>query len=208
MPLITFEGVEGCGKSTQLALLAERLRAAARPVVTTREPGGTPIAEKMRAILLDASHANLDPMAELLLIEAARRQHVREILAPELARNAFVLCDRFYDSTEAYQAAGRGLDAGFVSMLDARVRDGVSPDATLLYDLDPSVGLSRARRRDGDAGGRFEAEDLALHERVRAAFLAIAHREPARVTVIPADGSAEDVFRRTWEAVAKRFRLA
>jgi dTMP kinase len=207
MPLITFEGVEGCGKSTQLGLLSERLRAAARPVVATREPGGTPIAEKMRAILLDAANADLDPMAELLLIEAARRQHVRQVLAPALSRGDFVLCDRFSDSTEAYQAAGRGLDAGFVSTLDARVRDGVAPDATLLYDLDPEVGLSRARRRDGDAGGRFEAEDLALHERVRNSYLAIARREPARVTVIPADGSADDVFRRTWEAVAKRFRL-
>ena len=207
MPLITFEGVEGCGKSTQLSLLAERLRAPARPVVTTREPGGTPIAEKIRSILLDASHVHLDPMAELLLIEAARSQHVREVLAPELSRGAFVLCDRFSDSTEAYQAAGRGLDAGFVSALDARVRDGVTADATLLYDLDPEVGLSRARRRDGNAAGRFEAEDLALHQRVRAAFLAIARREPARVTVIPADGSAEEVFRRTWDAVAERFRL-
>jgi dTMP kinase len=207
MPLITFEGVEGCGKSTQLARLAERLREAARPVVTTREPGGTPIAEKMRAILIDAAHADLDPLAELLLIEAARRQHVREVLAPALSRGDFVLCDRFSDSTEAYQSAGRGLDADFVSTLDARIRDGVAPDATLLYDLDPEVGLARARRRDGDAGGRFEAEDLALHQRVRAAYLAIARREPARVTVIPADGSADDVFRRTWEAAAKRFRL-
>jgi dTMP kinase len=207
VPLVTFEGVEGCGKSTQLALLSERLRAARRPVVATREPGGTPIAEKIRAILLDAAHAELDSVAEWLLIEAARRQHVREVLAPALARGAFVLCDRFADSTEAYQAAGRGLDADLVAALDVRVREGLSPDLTLLYDLDPELGLARARRRDREAPGRFEAEELALHQRVREAYLAIARREPERVRVVSADGTADAVFARTWEIVSQRFPL-
>jgi dTMP kinase len=208
VPFITFEGVEGCGKSTQLARLADRLRAAGRTVTTTREPGGTPIAEKVRAILLDAAHAGLDPMAEWLLIEAARRQHVREVIRPALEAGGFLLCDRFSDSTEAYQAAGRGLDARFVAEVDLRVRDGVAPDLTLVYDCDPQAGLARARRRDAASPGRFEAEELSLHERVRAAFLAIARREPGRVAVIPVDGDAGAVFEATWKIVSERFRLA
>lgn len=205
VPFITFEGVEGCGKSTQLRLLAERLRAAGRPLAVTREPGGTPIGEKIRAILLDSAHTGLDPMAEWLLIEAARRQHMRELVAPALSRQGFLLCDRFADSTEAYQVAGRGLDGRLVADLDARVRDGVVPDLTLLYDLDPAEGLTRARRRDAGASGRFEAEELALHERVREAFLAIARREPSRVAVVPASPDADAVFSETWRIVAARF---
>jgi dTMP kinase len=212
VPFVTFEGVEGCGKSTQLALLAERLRAAGRRVTTTREPGGTPIAEKIRAILLDAAHVGLDPMAEWLLIEAARRQHVQDVIRPARTKDpdAFLLCDRFSDSTEAYQAAGRGLDARLLADVDARVREGVAPDFTLLYDCDPREGLARARRRNAGtaAEGRFEAEDLSLHERVRSAFLAIARREPGRVAVVAVDGEADSVFAKTWALVAERFGIA
>jgi dTMP kinase len=208
VPFITFEGVEGCGKSTQLALLADRLRASGRTVTTTREPGGTPVAEKIRDILLDASHAELDPIAEWLLIEAARREHVRVVIRPTVAAGAYLLCDRFSDSTEAYQAAGRGLDPRWIAEVDARVRDGVVPDLTLLYDCDPREGLARARARnakaDASSSGRFEAEALALHERVREAFLTIARREPKRVTLIPVEGDAAAVFVRTWDAVAGR----
>jgi dTMP kinase len=209
VPFITFEGVEGCGKSTQLALLAERLRSAGRSVTATREPGGTPIAEKIRAILLDSANAGLDPMAEWLLIEAARREHIRSVVAPAVASGSFLLCDRFSDSTEAYQAAGRGLDARWIAEVDARVRDGIAPDLTLVYDCDPEEGLARARRRDAGGGeGRFEAEALALHQRVRAAFLAIARREPQRVAIIAVDGDAAAVFAKTWARVAERFGLA
>src|SRR5689334_7607759 len=125
VPFITFEGIEGCGKSTQRALAAERLRAAGRPVRATREPGGTPIGEQIRRVLMDSAHAELDPVAEWLLVEAARRQHVEEVLRPALAAGDFVLADRFADSTEAYQVAGRGLDAGLVADLDRRIRAGV-----------------------------------------------------------------------------------
>jgi len=207
VPFVTFEGVEGSGKSTQLALAADRLRAAGRPVRTTREPGGTPIAEKIRAVILDPKNVALDPMAEWLLLEAARRQHVREVVRPALAEGAFLLCDRFSDSTEAYQVGGRGLDPALVGALDARVRDGLAPDLTLVYDLDPREGLARAKRRDAGAG-RFEAAELAFHERVRAAFLALARREPGRVAVVPVAGDAPAVFERTWAILADRFGLA
>jgi len=204
VPFVTFEGVEGCGKSTQLALAAARLRAEGGAVTTTREPGGTPIGEKIRAILVDPSHRGLDPVAEWLLIEAARRQHVRDVVRPALAAGRVVLCDRFSDSTEAYQAAGRGLDAAWIGEVDARVREGLVPDLTLVYDCDPAEGLARARRRDVDSPGRFEAEELALHERVRAAFLAIARREPDRVALVAVDGDAEHVFARTWPILTER----
>lgn len=207
VPFVTFEGVEGCGKSTQLALAAARLRAGGRAVTTTREPGGTPIGEKIRAILVDPAHGSLDPIAEWLLIEAARRQHVRDVVRPALAAGHLVLCDRFSDSTEAYQSAGRGLDAAWIAALDARVREGLAPDLTLVYDCDPSEGLARARRRDAGSPGRFEAEELALHERVREAFLAISRREPGRVAVVAVDGPAEHVFERTWRILAERLAL-
>lgn len=207
VPFITFEGVEGCGKSTQLTLAAQRLEACGRAVRTTREPGGTPIAERIRAILVDPSHAELEPMAEWLLIEAARRQHVTEVVATALAEGVFLLCDRFSDSTEAYQVAGRGLDARLVRELDLRVRASLSPDLTLLYDLDPREGLARAGRRDAGGQGRFEAAELAFHERVREGFLAIARREPQRVALVPVRGDAASVFALTWRTLSQRFGL-
>jgi len=207
VPFITFEGVEGCGKSTQLRMLADRLRKLGRDVRTTREPGGTKIGEALRAILLDASHQELDPVAEFLLLEAARRQHIVEVLRPGVRARAWMLCDRFSDSTEAYQVAGRGLDPSRILLVDAHVREEIGPDLTLLYDLDASEGLSRARRRDGEASGRFEAADRSFHERVRDRFLEIARREPERVSVVPVRGEAEAVFAETWRIVSERFRL-
>jgi dTMP kinase len=206
VPFITFEGVEGSGKSTQLKLAAERLGAAGRQVRATREPGGTAIAERIREILMDARHAELDPMTEWLLIEAARRQHLAEIVRPALDAGVYLLCDRFCDSTEAYQVGGRGLDEGMVRGLDLRVRNGLSPALTLVYDLDPREGLARAKNRDAGEG-RFEAAALAFHERVRAAFLAIARREPERVAVVPVRGDAAAVFADTWRILAARFGL-
>jgi dTMP kinase len=204
VPFITFEGVEGCGKSTQLRLLDERLRAAGRDVRTTREPGGTALGERLRGILLDGARAPLDPIAEWLLFEADRRQHLAEVIRPSLAAGTWVLCDRFSDSTEAYQSAGRGLDAAFIETVDGRVRDGVRPELTLLYDLNVAEGLARARRRDARED-RFESEDLAFHERVRGRFLEIARREPDRVVVVPSQGDAASVFAETSRIVAERF---
>jgi dTMP kinase len=204
VPFITFEGVEGCGKSTQLRLLNERFRAAGRDVRATREPGGTPLGERLRALLLDGARAAIDPIAEWLLFEADRRQHLAEVIRPALAAGAWILCDRFSDSTEAYQSAGRGLDAEFIEAVDGRVRDGVRPDLTLLYDLDVAEGLARTRRRDARED-RFESEELAFHERVRRRFLEIARREPGRVVVVPAHGDVAAVFAETSRIVAERF---
>lgn len=207
MPLVTFEGVEGCGKSTQLRLAADALRRRAHDVVETREPGGTAIGEELRSILLDSRNAQLDPLAEWLLLEADRRQHVREVLRPALARRAFVLCDRYSDATEAYQQVGRGLDPAAVRLVDALARDGLVPDLTLLYDLDPRAGLARARQRDGERTGRFENADLGFHERVRAAYLEIGRREPQRVRVISSEASPARVFEETWRLLSERFSL-
>jgi dTMP kinase len=207
MPFVTFEGVEGSGKSTQLRLSAERLRGLGRDVVSTREPGGTAIGQTLREILMNAENAGLDPIAEWLLLEADRRQHVREILKPAVSRGAFVLCDRYSDATEAYQQHGRGLDSRAVAMVDAMARDGLMPDLTLLYDVDAASGLARARARDGGVSGRFEAADLAFHERVREAYHAIARRDPDRVRVIRTEASREEVFKKTWAVLSERFSL-
>ncbi|MGH9366384.1 MAG: dTMP kinase [Thermoanaerobaculia bacterium] len=202
---MTFEGVEGCGKSTQLALAAARLRERGRRVVETREPGGTPVGERLRAILMDPAQTGLDAVTEWLLLEADRRQHVREVLAPAVASGAFVLCDRYSDSTEAYQRAGRGIDPEAVRLVDALARDGLAPDLTLLYDLDPERGLARARRRDGPRVGRFEGADLAFHRAVRAAYLDLARREPGRVVLVRSEGDAATVFAETWRHIEERF---
>jgi len=206
MPFVTFEGVEGCGKTTQVGLVAERLRSLGHAVCETREPGGTGIGRRIREILMDVENTHLDPVSEWLLYEADRRQHVAETIRPALASGAFVVCDRFSDSTEAYQQAGRGIDASAVRFVDAIARDGVDPDLTLLFDVDPAAGLARARRRDG-RDGRFEAADMAFHERVRAAYHQIARREPVRVRIVAADGPPELVFEAAWSLLAGRFGL-
>lgn len=205
MPFVTFEGVEGCGKSTQLRLAAERLRERGLEVLETREPGGTAVGQHLRRILLDADNAHLDAVTEWLLLEADRRQHVQETLRPALSRGQFVLCDRYSDATEAYQLVGRGIDPAAVRTVDALARDGLMPDLTLLYDVDPREGLARAWRRDGERTGRFEGAELDFHERVRRAYLEIARREPRRVAVIPAERAPEQVFEETWRRLQERF---
>ncbi len=194
---ITFEGIEGSGKSSQVALLADYLTAQGRQVAATREPGGTPIGDQVRAILLDPKNRALDPKAELLLYAASRAQHIREVIAPSLKAGTVVLCDRFADATIAYQGYGRGLDLAMISALDRIVTSGIQPDLTLLLDIEASAGLARARGRNHSRGleneARFENEEIAFHERVRKGYLALARQQPARVRVVDASQPLEEV---------------
>lgn len=188
---ITFEGIEGSGKSTQLRRLAERIAGA----VITKEPGGTPSADRIRAILLDSA-MQLDPVAELFLFAASRRQNVVEVIRPALERGATVLCDRFTDATLAYQGFGRLLNLDQLRTLNAWATDSLTPDLTFLLDLPEETGLARARSRNAEAvhdEGRFEAEDLRFHRRVREGYLTLALAEPSRFAVINAEGDVDDV---------------
>ncbi len=194
--LITFEGPEGAGKSTQLRLLAEFLESRGRRCRITREPGGTPLAETLRGIIKNfTGPERLHPETELLLMEAARSQHVREVIRPALAAGEIVLCDRYTDSTVAYQGGGRALDPAAVAKLNAFATGETVPVLTLLLDLPPEAGFARTARREETRGefDRFEEEKLEFHRRVRAAFLAIAAAEPERVRVIAADRPASAV---------------
>ncbi len=195
---ITFEGVEGCGKTTQIKLLSELLSARGIRAVLTREPGGCPIADKIRAILLDAENRALAPLAELMLYAAARAQHVTEVISPALEAGQIVLCDRFCDATVAYQSFGRGIDRGIIDNLNRHACQGVSPDLTVLVDCDPRVGLERARRRieatSGPREERFELEELAFHNQVRAGYLQLAADEPDRFIIIDGSSCIEEIF--------------
>lgn len=189
---ITFEGVEGCGKTTQVRMLTEWLRASGHDVVVTREPGGTPIAEAIRELLLDPANKAFAPTAELLMYAAARAQHVAELIRPAIAAGKIVLCDRFADSTTAYQGAGRGLKPETVAALHSIATDGVWPHLTVVVDVPAEVGLSRAKGRNIPLN-RLEQESLAFHQRVRAAFLALAEAEPERVKRVDGLGTPEQV---------------
>ncbi|MGU3537809.1 dTMP kinase [Methylobacterium sp. A54F] len=204
---ITFEGGEGAGKSTQVARLAEDLRAAgARSVVTTREPGGSPRAEEIRAAVLAGAAKLYGPFAEALLFSAARIDHLDRLIRPALAEGGIVLCDRFADSTRAYQGAAGGLEAGVVRALERVAVGDTRPDLTLILDLAPESGLARARARGGGAApDRFEAEALAFHERLRAAFRAIAEAEPDRCVLVDAAREPDAVAAAIRAAVADRF---
>lgn len=188
---ITFEGIEGCGKSTQAHLLSRHLEAGGHTVVLTREPGGTPIAETIRGILLDPANTAMAPMAELLLYEAARAQHVQELIRPALEAGKIVLCDRFQDSTTAYQGAGRRLGEVNVQELHAVATGGLEPDLTIFLDLPVDEGLRRAAT--ASEPDRIEREDLSFHERVHQGFVDQAERYPDRIERMDASGSPEEI---------------
>jgi dTMP kinase len=187
---ITFEGCEGSGKSTQIARLARRLETAGVPVRVLREPGGTAVGEAVRALLLNPDHDGLDATAELLLYEASRAQLVADVIEPALEAGDLVLCDRFTDSTTAYQGFARGLSPERIIDLNAIATNGLIPDRTIVLDIDPVVGIERAIKLGAD---RLEGESRAFHEAVRRGFLAIAAQEPGRVRVVDAAGSADEV---------------
>lgn len=192
---ITFEGIEGSGKSTQISLLNDHLVKQGRAVALTREPGGTPIGDQVRRILLDPSHHRLDATAELLLYAASRAQHLREVILPALEAGQAVLCDRFADATLAYQGHGRGLSVPVIIDLDRIVTKGLKPDLTILLDIDARTGLARARgrnERDGLHGeARFENEDIKFHGRVRDGYLLLAEQEPGRIRLVNAARAPE-----------------
>jgi dTMP kinase len=196
---ITFEGIDGAGKTTHLDELAQAWRQAGHEVVRTREPGGTPLAEKLRGLFL---HDAMDPLTEALLVFAARRDHLVTVIEPALARGAWVLCDRFTDATFAYQGGGRGFDLGTLGTLEQWVQGSRQPDLTLLFDLPPAIAaarLSTARQPD-----RFEAQDQAFFERVRAAYLARQQAQPDRFVVIQADETQAAVAAQIHQALAVR----
>jgi dTMP kinase len=202
---ITFEGGEGAGKSTQARRLEQRLRAAGHAVVVTREPGGSPGAEAMRHILLSGAARPLGTDAEAILFAAARDDHVRAVIAPALAAGAWVLCDRFADSTRAYQGILGGVDARLIDALERLTVGDARPDLTLVLDLPPEIGLARAALRRGrDAPDRFEAEALEFHARLRAAYRAIAEGAPERCVLVDAAGDPEQIAARIWEIVCAR----
>lgn len=200
---ITFEGGEGGGKSTQVKALAERLKAAGLEVVATREPGGSVGAESIRELLVTGAADRWSPITETLLMYAARRDHIERVIAPALTRGAWVVCDRFADSTRAYQGAGGGTDPALIAALETHVLGEVRPDLTLILDLPVEEGLRRAHSR---AGGetRFESKGEAFHERLRQGFLNIARREPERCVVIDAAQPIATVAEAIWGAVAAR----
>lgn len=193
---VTLEGIEGSGKTTQIRLLANHLQAQGLEVVCTREPGGCPIADAIRAILLDSANSAMVPRAELLLYAAARAQHVEEVIRPALAQGKVVLCDRYTDATLAYQGYGRGLDLNLIAQLNDLASGSLTPELTLLLDFPAETGLARARARNhqsqGTDEGRFEQEALDFHRRIREGYLRVAGGQ-ARFTVIDASGDQDQV---------------
>lgn len=210
---ITFEGIEGCGKTTQIRLLAEALKKNGKPVRLTREPGGCPISDKIRTILLDAGNSEMTASTELLLYAAARAQHINEIISPALLRGEIVLCDRFTDATLAYQGFGRGLDLNLIKSLSDTATCGCSPDLTILIDCPAETGLQRAiaRIEAGSASDcnhlreeRFEKESLEFHRRVRDGYLQLAAEHPGRFIIIDGTGSIEEISGEILGAVFSR----
>lgn len=197
---ITLEGGEGTGKSTQVKLLAERLKAQGIAVVTTREPGGTAGAEAIRQLLVNGDTGRWEPMSEALLHFAARVDHVEKVIKPALAQGTWVVSDRFADSTFAYQGAGQGLGSKTIQSLYDICLGEFAPDLTLILDLPVAAALERARQRGGE--DRYERMGQAFHERLRTAFLDIAAADPERCRVVNADGTADAVADRIWTAVS------
>lgn len=200
--LVTFEGGEGSGKSTQIQRLAARLRSRGEIVLETREPGGTPLAERVRALLLDPGH-DPGPWSEAFLMEAARADVVSRLIAPELSAGHIVLCDRFADSTLAYQGGGRGLDLDLLTAMNRAATGGLEPDLTLLFDVAPAIGLAR-RARGAARTNRIDREPEAFHVRVREQFLVLARANPARWVVLDAGLEPDALERAVAAAVEPR----
>jgi dTMP kinase len=201
---LTFEGPDGSGKSTQMRLLADRLRKYGREVVETQEPGGTEIGLQIRSILLNADNHKLCPVAEMLLYFAARAQNFDERILPAWERGAVVLSDRFTDSTLAYQGGGRELGRDVVMQLHNIACHGLQPDLTICIDIDTEIGLQRVRNRGGGTRDRMEEQTVAFHKRVRQIYLELGQQYPERIKIIDGNGRMEDVAERIWRVVEAR----
>jgi dTMP kinase len=210
---ITFEGGEGTGKSTQVKLLAEALNAAGIEVVTTREPGGTPQAEKIRGLLVQRDAGDLDPVTEVLLLNAARREHLVQKIWPAMEAGKWVVSDRFADSTRAMQGRGMGVADAVIESVYQSVAGDFKPDLTFVFDIDPAVGLARSTKRlaVADAGAktedRYERMSLAFHTRLREGFLEVAKREPERCVIVDAAQGIETIHAQVTDTVSKKFGL-
>ncbi len=202
---ITIEGGEGVGKTTNIAFIKQWLADQGIDFIATREPGGTPVAEKIRQVLLDHQDENVDPVAELLLIFAARAQHLNKVIRPALARGCWVLCDRFTDATYAYQGGGRELGLAVVAVLEDFVQGDLRPDLTLILDVDPNIGMARASNR-GQLD-RFESEKMAFFERVRDTYLQLAARHPNRYVLIDAAQPLAEVQQAIAAGLAEKLRV-
>lgn len=201
---ITIEGIEGAGKTTVCKALAQALQTRGQRCIVTREPGGTPLAEQIRGLVLDRHGETVNPTTELLLMFAARAVHLDNLVRPALARGDWVICDRFTDATRAYQGAGRGVDRALIEALAVAVHGDCEPDMTLLLDLSVEQGLARARARRGDAQtDRFESETTTFFGRVRAGYLALAHESPERFRIIDAALDADSVCDAALAALAQ-----
>lgn len=205
---ITLEGIEGCGKTTQINHLSTFFENRGQPCVVTREPGGTAIGKEIRSILLNPSNKDMVPRAELLLYMADRAQHIAALVKPRLAENSVVLCDRYFDATVVYQGFARGLDTRFIYELHRLVLEDFKPDITILLDLSPRIGLARAWKQldNGTRNGtesRFEEETLSFHEKVRAGYLELARLEPERFRTIDASGDENQVQKDIREALTE-----
>ena len=203
---ISFEGGEGAGKSTQVKRLAARLEAQGHEVVMTREPGGSPGAESIRDLVLRGDADRWSPVTETLLMYASRRDHIERVIRPALARSAWVVCDRFADSTRAYQGAAGGTDPGLITALETYILEDIRPDLTLVFDLPADVGLARAHARAGTEM-RFESKGMAFHERLREGFRAIAVAEPDRCLIIDAAADMDSVELAVWRTVTERLAV-
>lgn len=203
---ITFEGGEGAGKSTAIKRIVEKLTAEGYEIVLTREPGGTPIAEEIRNVILDRKNTNMDPRTEALLYAASRRQHLVEKVIPALKEGKLVLCDRFLDSSLAYQGGARGLGIDNVYNMNLFATEGTLPDLTILFDIEPELGLQRIAANSQREVNRLDVEKMAFHKKVREGFHELARKFPERIVIVDASKSAEEVFCDAYAAIEQRLK--
>ena len=208
---IVFEGIEGCGKTTQISLLGEHLKKKGLPVIITREPGGTAIGDEIRKILLNAKNTDITPETELLLYTASRVQHLQQLITPALRAGTIVLCDRFFDATVAYQGYGEGIDRKLIQQMQKTYFAEIIPDLTILLDCPVALGLGRSRRRIKSEGiesaeGRFEEKELSFHERVKNGYLELARMEPQRFCIINGGQEVTAAYQKICAAVEQRLR--